>query len=80
MTWLVRGKKRCPVCRCWFVPPTKIVDQEKALREQQEAEENSGGEDTSDSSVDSDSFRDEVTSDDSSVDVDNSRSEIIPMH
>lgn len=49
MMWLSKGKKRCPVCRHWFVPGSKIDDQkiahgeswERALQEmeEQEAEE-----------------------------------------
>ena len=27
MQWLSKGKKRCPICRHWFVPGTKIDDQ-----------------------------------------------------
>jgi hypothetical protein len=27
MTWLEKGKKRCPVCRAWFVPGAAISDQ-----------------------------------------------------
>jgi len=27
MQWLSKGKKRCPVCRHWFVPGSKIDDQ-----------------------------------------------------
>eukprot|EP00537_Pseudo-nitzschia_pungens_P007140 CAMPEP_0172362200 /NCGR_PEP_ID=MMETSP1060-20121228/5863_1 /TAXON_ID=37318 /ORGANISM="Pseudo-nitzschia pungens, Strain cf. cingulata" /LENGTH=411 /DNA_ID=CAMNT_0013084649 /DNA_START=70 /DNA_END=1305 /DNA_ORIENTATION=- len=30
MQWLSKGKKRCPVCRHWFVPGTKIDDQKIA--------------------------------------------------
>ena len=36
LPWLSKGKKRCPVCRHWFVPGTKIDDQKAAL----EAESN----------------------------------------
>jgi Ring finger domain len=28
--WLGKGKKRCPVCRHWFVPGARIDDQKKA--------------------------------------------------
>ena len=31
LPWLSKGKKRCPVCRHWFVPGTKIDDQKAAL-------------------------------------------------
>jgi hypothetical protein len=27
MGWLEKGKKRCPICRHWFVPATSIRDQ-----------------------------------------------------
>jgi len=27
MMWLSKGKKRCPICRHWFVPTEKIADQ-----------------------------------------------------
>mmetsp|Transcript_3028 Transcript_3028/g.8520 ORF Transcript_3028/g.8520 Transcript_3028/m.8520 type:complete len:410 (+) Transcript_3028:3-1232(+) len=30
LPWLGKGKKRCPICRNWFVPGTKIDDQKKA--------------------------------------------------
>lgn len=30
MLWLSKGKKRCPICRDWFVPGTKIDDQKAA--------------------------------------------------
>jgi len=30
MQWLSKGKKRCPVCRHWFVPGAKIDDQKLA--------------------------------------------------
>lgn len=30
MQWLSKGKKRCPICRHWFVPGTKIDDQKIA--------------------------------------------------
>ena len=50
MQWLIKGKKRCPLCRHWFVPGTKIDDQkvthgeawQRALTEmeQREKEEN----------------------------------------
>ena len=33
MPWLVKGKKRCPICRDWFVPGARIDDQKKALAE-----------------------------------------------
>ncbi|CAJ1951406.1 unnamed protein product [Cylindrotheca closterium] len=33
LPWLVKGKKRCPICRAWFVPGSKIEDQRKALAE-----------------------------------------------
>ena len=46
LPWLSKGKKRCPICRHWFVPGTKIDDQKAALLEQQsnasEPEEVSG--------------------------------------
>jgi Ring finger domain len=31
LPWLSKGKKRCPMCRQWFVPGTKIDDQKAAL-------------------------------------------------
>eukprot|EP00531_Pseudo-nitzschia_arenysensis_P012542 CAMPEP_0116148872 /NCGR_PEP_ID=MMETSP0329-20121206/18615_1 /TAXON_ID=697910 /ORGANISM="Pseudo-nitzschia arenysensis, Strain B593" /LENGTH=388 /DNA_ID=CAMNT_0003645087 /DNA_START=102 /DNA_END=1268 /DNA_ORIENTATION=+ len=46
MLWLSKGKKRCPICRHWFVPGSKIDDQkhlhgeawQRALLEMQKAE------------------------------------------
>ena len=46
MLWLSKGKKRCPVCRHWFVPGSKIDDQkhlhgeawQRALREMEQIE------------------------------------------
>ena len=29
LLWLVQGKKRCPICRHWFVPAIRIKDQQK---------------------------------------------------
>ena len=31
LPWLAKGKKRCPICRRWFVPGAKIEDQKAAL-------------------------------------------------
>ncbi|KAL3925206.1 MAG: hypothetical protein SGILL_000563 [Bacillariaceae sp.] len=36
MQWLSKGKKRCPVCRHWFVPGAKIEDQKKLHGEEWE--------------------------------------------
>ena len=36
MPWLSNGKKRCPVCRHWFVPGARIEDQKQDLLEEQE--------------------------------------------
>mmetsp|Transcript_70555 Transcript_70555/g.106744 ORF Transcript_70555/g.106744 Transcript_70555/m.106744 type:complete len:397 (-) Transcript_70555:287-1477(-) len=41
MPWLAKGKKRCPICRHWFVPGTRIEDQKKALAERLEQEDSS---------------------------------------
>jgi len=30
MQWLCKGKKHCPVCRNWFVPASRIADQQIA--------------------------------------------------
>lgn len=30
LQWLAKGKKRCPICRHWFVPGAKIEDQKKS--------------------------------------------------
>jgi hypothetical protein len=50
MQWLSKGKKRCPICRHWFVPGSKIDDQKRiqgeawqhalSEMEQREKEEN----------------------------------------
>uniref|UniRef100_A0A7R9WUC2 RING-type domain-containing protein n=1 Tax=Craspedostauros australis TaxID=1486917 RepID=A0A7R9WUC2_9STRA len=37
LPWLSKGKKRCPICRHWFVPGTKIDDQKKAAAAAAEA-------------------------------------------
>lgn len=34
LPWLSKGKKRCPICRHWFVPGARIDDQKKALEAQ----------------------------------------------
>jgi len=47
MQWLSKGKKRCPVCRHWFVPGSKIDEQKvahgdvwcRALSEMEQREE-----------------------------------------
>jgi hypothetical protein len=41
MPWFAKGKKRCPMCRHWFVPGTRIEDQKKALAERLEQEDSS---------------------------------------
>jgi hypothetical protein len=33
LPWLIKGKKRCPICRDWFVPGSNIQDQKKQLEE-----------------------------------------------
>lgn len=46
MQWLSKGKKRCPICRHWFVPGSKIDDQkvshgeswQRALSEMEQTE------------------------------------------
>lgn len=35
LPWLAKGKKRCPICRHWFVPGTRIEDQKRELEERQ---------------------------------------------
>ena len=32
LPWLIEGKKRCPICRDWFVPGEKIEDQKNELQ------------------------------------------------
>ena len=32
LPWLIKGKKRCPICRDWFVPGEKIEDQKNELQ------------------------------------------------
>ena len=34
LPWLIKGKKRCPICRDWFVPGEKIEDQRNELQRQ----------------------------------------------
>jgi hypothetical protein len=46
LPWLAKGKKRCPICRHWFVPGAKIDDQKKALEERLEREESSSSAET----------------------------------
>jgi hypothetical protein len=36
LPWLVKGKKRCPICRDWFVPGERIEDQKRELAERLE--------------------------------------------
>ena len=38
LPWLAKGKKRCPTCRHWFVPGTRIEDQKQELEERLRAE------------------------------------------
>lgn len=38
LTWLARGKKRCPICRQWFVPGTRINEQKRELLRAQQSE------------------------------------------
>lgn len=47
LPWLSKGKKRCPICRNWFVPGSRIEDQKKALEarlEREASEEESSSE------------------------------------
>lgn len=39
LPWLVKGKKRCPVCRHWFVPGAPIANQKKAFEAKRQAEQ-----------------------------------------
>ena len=39
MQWLTKGKKRCPLCRNWFVPGKPIKEQIIELQQEQEEEE-----------------------------------------
>ena len=50
LPWLSKGKKRCPICRHWFVPGARIEDQKKALEEQLRRETGAQGSETSDES------------------------------
>lgn len=42
LTWLSRGKKRCPVCRQWFVPPKPIAEQKKEWSDSEDRESEEG--------------------------------------
>ena len=42
MPWLIKGKKRCPICRDWFVPGARIDDQRRELEERIARESNQG--------------------------------------
>jgi hypothetical protein len=49
LPWLSKGKKRCPICRHWFVPGARIEDQKKELEERLSMEaESAGSSETSD--------------------------------
>jgi hypothetical protein len=49
LPWLSKGKKRCPICRYWFVPGARIDDQKKELEERLRMEaEAAGSTETSD--------------------------------
>jgi hypothetical protein len=41
LVWLSKGKKRCPICRDWFVPGARIEDQKRELAQQLQQESNS---------------------------------------
>lgn len=60
MPWLVKGKKRCPICRDWFVPGTKIEDQKRELAERLERESNTSSIETT--TTDDGSTRDGTSS------------------
>jgi hypothetical protein len=36
LTWLSKGKKKCPICRHWFVPSSLLKNQKKALAAEME--------------------------------------------
>jgi hypothetical protein len=59
MPWLVKGKKRCPTCRHWFVPGARIDDQKQELEERLRAE----SEGVASSSESTDDTQDESQSD-----------------
>lgn len=40
LPWLVKGKKRCPICRDMFVPESNIHDQKKQYEERLDRESN----------------------------------------
>jgi hypothetical protein len=42
LAWLVKGKKRCPTCRHWFVPGALIEDQKQELVERRRRAEAEG--------------------------------------
>ena len=62
MPWLAKGKKRCPICRHWFVPGTRIEDQKKALLEANrlEGQESSSAETDDTSGSDSSSSQSQI--------------------
>lgn len=54
LPWLSKGKKRCPICRHWFVPGARIEDQKKELEDRLRLEaEAAGSSETSDETDDS---------------------------
>ena len=54
LPWLSKGKKRCPVCRHWFVPGARIEDQMKELEQRSRSNSEVGGEsETTDETEDS---------------------------
>jgi len=57
LPWLAKGKKRCPICRHWFVPGARIDDQKKALEERLRLE--SSGDITNDTAGNSNNICDE---------------------
>lgn len=67
MPWLSKGKKRCPICRHWFVPGAKIDDQKTALEQRLRLESSSSVTVSDTASSDESNSNDETSSNASEI-------------
>jgi len=76
LPWLAKGKKRCPICRHWFVPGAKIEDQKRELEERLRLASSSSTTETSDETDNSQSEDNDNASQSNSRDEEQSQLEI----
>ncbi|KAG7340532.1 ring finger domain containing protein [Nitzschia inconspicua] len=78
MQWLSKGKKRCPICRNWFVPGARIEDQKKLHGEDWERA-SSSLEQNDDEPIDQETFDLEHESNNNALAADEQQSESLEI-